>query len=101
MSALLRFLLIALGFWVMMRLLFPRRGVEPARRPRQARSQTPPRGGEGVRLQGRMVRDPVCGTHIDPEGAFSLTDGEGTHFFCGAECRDRHLAAARKREPVA
>jgi YHS domain-containing protein len=48
-----------------------------------------------------MVQDPVCGTHVDPGEAMSLTDGEGTHYFCGPECRDRHLAGTREREPVA
>jgi YHS domain-containing protein len=100
-SALLRYLLITLGLWALSRLLFARREAPPARRPRQPRRPAPPRRGENVGLRGRMVRDPVCGTHIAPEGALSLTDGEGTHYFCGASCRDRHLAAAGEREPVA
>lgn len=50
-------------------------------------------GNEPARRQGRkqpvkLVRDPVCGTYVAPNGARSLTDRSGaTHYFCSDECR--------------
>jgi YHS domain-containing protein len=37
----------------------------------------------------RLVRDPVCGTHVMPRRELSLTSGGTTHYFCSPECRDR------------
>lgn len=101
MTALLRYLLIGLGLWALKRLLFPSRSAPAPRRPRPAPGPAPRRRGESVRLEGRMVEDRVCGTHVPLEGALSLTDEGGTHYFCGTDCRDRHLAALRVKEPVA
>ena len=42
------------------------------------RSQPPPM---------RLVRDPVCGTHVPARTALSVTSGGTTHFFCSEECR--------------
>jgi YHS domain-containing protein len=56
---------------------------------------------EGVRGQSRtqasqqrvqMVRDPVCGTFVLPEGAISLVDGRTRLFFCSDACRDTYRA---------
>jgi YHS domain-containing protein len=47
-----------------------------------------------------MVRDRICGTHVPVDQALTLTDAGGTHYFCGSECRERYLAAARERKPV-
>jgi uncharacterized protein len=47
--------------------------------PRRGRAQPP-----GVRL----VRDPVCGTHVAPDARLSLTVRGTTHYFCSAACRD-------------
>jgi YHS domain-containing protein len=35
----------------------------------------------------RLVRDPVCGTHVAPGAALSLTSGGSTHYFCSEQCR--------------
>jgi YHS domain-containing protein len=37
----------------------------------------------------KLVRDPVCGTHVAPRQALSLTSGETTHYFCSEACRSR------------
>jgi YHS domain-containing protein len=37
----------------------------------------------------KLVRDPVCGTHVAPRQALSLTSGGTTHYFCSEECRSR------------
>jgi YHS domain-containing protein len=53
-------------------------------------------GGQGGRTQARrngsqavkLVRDPVCGTHVAPRTALSMTADGTTHYFCSEKCRD-------------
>jgi YHS domain-containing protein len=40
----------------------------------------------------KLVRDPVCGTHVAPRPSLSLTSGGTTHYFCSEECRRRFKA---------
>ena len=47
-----------------------------------------------VRPGMKLVRDPVCGTHIVP-GAHSLTSGGTTYYFCSEACRDKYRRGAR------
>lgn len=37
----------------------------------------------------KLVRDPVCGTHVTP-GAISATSHGVTHYFCSEECRRKY-----------
>lgn len=41
----------------------------------------------GTRAAGALVRDPVCGTYIEPSRAFSTREGRTTHYFCSRECQ--------------
>ena len=34
-----------------------------------------------------LVRDPVCGTYIDPSRALSAKTGTTVHYFCSENCR--------------
>lgn len=34
----------------------------------------------------KLVRDPVCGTHIPPRTDLSLTAAGATHYFCSERC---------------
>lgn len=44
----------------------------------------------------RLVRDPVCGTHVAEEVAIPLReDGQLVHF-CSPACRDTYARVARK-----
>jgi YHS domain-containing protein len=50
-----------------------------------------PRSARGGRTQApsvRLVRDPVCGTHVPTTSALSLTLHGTTHYFCSQKCRD-------------
>jgi YHS domain-containing protein len=38
-------------------------------------------------LRGAMVKDPVCGTWVDPGIALALPSGGETIHFCSEECR--------------
>jgi len=48
-----------------------------------------PQPGRAVKL----ARDPVCGTHVTPRGALSISSGGTTYYFCSEECRSKFQAA--------
>ena len=51
----------------------------------------PNRSGRGGGPKGptvRLVRDPVCGTHVAPNSAVTLTRGGTTYYFCSDRCRE-------------
>ena len=48
------------------------------------------RGGAPVKL----VRDPVCGTWIDPTASLAIDARGDTHYFCSATCRDSFQRSA-------
>lgn len=47
-------------------------------------------------LTQKLVRDPVCGTHVAQGLALPLKLGADTLFFCSADCRDRYLSKTQK-----
>ena len=36
----------------------------------------------------KLVRDPVCGTWVDPGASLAIDTRGTTHYFCSAACRD-------------
>lgn len=36
---------------------------------------------------GSLVRDPVCGTYVEPARALSTQAGRTTYYFCSRECQ--------------
>lgn len=42
-----------------------------------------------------MVKDPTCGSYIEPSSGVSVKDGETVHHFCSYECRDAFLEKLR------
>lgn len=42
----------------------------------------------------KLVRDPVCGTHVPPSSAVTLAVNGTTHYFCSDTCRDRFRKSA-------
>lgn len=44
----------------------------------------------------RLVRDPVCGTHVAERLALPVSDGRTVAHFCSARCRDEYLEKTRK-----
>jgi hypothetical protein len=44
----------------------------------------------------RLVRDPVCGTHVAEEVSIPLREGSELVHFCSAECRDVYAGGMRK-----
>lgn len=53
------------------------------------------RGHRGSRgpVPVKLVRDPACGTWVDPKAALALSHGGATHYFCSTDCRDRFRSA--------
>ena len=41
-----------------------------------------------ARAPVKLVRDPVCGTWIDPGASLAIDTRGTTHYFCSATCRD-------------
>jgi YHS domain-containing protein len=53
-------------------------------------------GGQDIGVPRRLVRDPVCGTHVAEEASISLREGRELVLFCSAACRDAYSGRARK-----
>jgi YHS domain-containing protein len=80
-----RFLIVAILLIVALRAIrLLLGGVIEAARPAPRRPVSPP---------VKLVRDPVCGTHIPP-GELFVTTGGATHFFCSEECRTKFRKSA-------
>jgi YHS domain-containing protein len=62
----------------------------------------PPRGADkfggpqDIGVPRRLVRDPVCGTHVAEEASISFCEGRELVHFCSAACRDAYIGRARK-----
>ena len=73
--AALLFILVARALWRLVNgVMEAARGTQPKRRSG---------GAQAVKL----VRDPVCGTHVPPRAALSLTSAGSTPYFCSEKCR--------------
>jgi YHS domain-containing protein len=44
----------------------------------------------------RLVRDPMCGTHVAENLAIRVRTGSEVMHFCSAECRDKYLGSGQK-----
>jgi YHS domain-containing protein len=76
-----RFILLALLFIIIARIFWRviDAVIEGARNPEDRR------GAPAVKL----VRDPVCGTFVQPRTALSATAAGQTHYFCSEDCREK------------
>jgi len=53
-------------------------------------------GPQDTGVPRRLVRDPVCGTHVAEEVSISLREGSELVHFCSAACRDAYAGRAKK-----
>jgi YHS domain-containing protein len=44
----------------------------------------------------RLVKDPVCGMHVDETLSIPLRDGGGLLHFCSIACRDAYVGSTKK-----
>lgn len=75
-------LLIARGFWRLIDGVIEAGGGLP----RNRRRVPPP--------TARLVRDPVCGTHVATASALTARAAGATHYFCSERCRSAFLGQA-------
>ena len=74
-----RFILISILIIVVARMFWRvMDGILEGARGERPRRQVKP----GVKL----VRDPVCGTYVEPKPTLSARTGGGTHYFCSEKC---------------
>ena len=52
------------------------------------------RGRRRGRAPVKLVRDPVCGTWIDPTASLAIDTRGTTHYFCSDQCRDSFRRSA-------
>jgi len=87
------FLIALLGVRLLSRWLGRHFGPRP---PAGSRPERPPATPE---LRGAMVKDPVCGTWVDPRIALALPAGGETAHFCSEECRRAYAAQRPTNSP--
>jgi YHS domain-containing protein len=51
---------------------------------------------QDIDVPRRLVRDPMCGTHVAEEVSISLREGGELVHFCSAACRDAYAGRAKK-----
>ncbi len=47
-------------------------------------------------LTRRLVRDPICGMHVDETLSTPMRDGEELLHFCSIACRDAYVVSSKK-----
>jgi YHS domain-containing protein len=47
-------------------------------------------------LARRLVRDPVCGMHLDETLSIPMREGEQLLHFCSIACRDAYVVSSKK-----
>jgi YHS domain-containing protein len=55
-----------------------------------------PSGAETGVAARRLVRDPVCGTHVAEVLAIPLRDGGEVVHFCSTACRDKYVQSIQR-----
>lgn len=77
-----KFLIIALALIVLYKLIT---------NDRSRKSEDDSKAREKKIAKGELVKDPSCGTYVDPENSISVRDGDKRHCFCSYDCRDKFL----------
>ena len=77
------------------------RGAMPAQTEQDAAGSTTGPGAAADDAQGglaarRLVRDPVCGTHVAEVLAIPLREGGELVHFCSVACRDKYVRSAQR-----
>ena len=55
-----------------------------------------PGESQTANLTRRLVRDPVCGMHVDETLSIPMRDGEQLMHFCSIACRDAYVVSSKK-----
>ena len=89
MIALLRFIFVVCLFFLIRRLF---EWVSGASGSPRRRAQSTPRDPSlsNMKNLGKMVKDPVCGTYVDPSLAVSVVRCGESIYFCSPDCKSRY-----------
>jgi YHS domain-containing protein len=85
-------LVISWGAWLLRRVfgsLLQNAGIPQQRANAAGEPQTP-------NLSRRLVRDPVCGMHVDETLSIPMREGDELLHFCSIACRDAYVVSSTK-----
>ncbi|HVH70810.1 MAG TPA: hypothetical protein VNB49_06850 [Candidatus Dormibacteraeota bacterium] len=86
-------LVVSWGLWLLRRVFGSL--LENAASPRQqgtnAGSET-----QSSKVARRLVRDPVCGMHVDETLSIPMREGDQLLHFCSIACRDAYMVSSKK-----
>lgn len=51
---------------------------------------------QSANLTRRLVRDPVCGMHLDETLSIPMREGDQLLHFCSIACRDAYVVSSKK-----
>jgi YHS domain-containing protein len=51
---------------------------------------------QAPKLARRLVRDPVCGMHVDETLSIPMREGDELLHFCSIACRDAYVVSSKK-----
>ena len=88
----MRFLLriIPLFLIIMVALSFLRKIMNP----QPPRRQATPGGSPQATRGGKLVKDPVCGTYIPPDGSPTASVEGEVYYFCSEDCHAKFIRQA-------
>jgi YHS domain-containing protein len=61
---------------------------------KSSRQQEPERKATKVAQGGKLVKDPVCGTYVTPDGSLTTSSDGESYFFCSEDCQNKFLSQA-------
>jgi YHS domain-containing protein len=86
-------LVVSWSMWLLRRILASMVRNTVAAPQNSAEDSTVPRTAAMAR---RLVRDPVCGMHVDDTLSIPLREGSEVQHFCSIACRDAYAADTKK-----
>lgn len=84
-------LVVSWGVWLLRRVfgsLLQNAASAPEQRPNDASAQPI--------TARRLVRDPVCGMHVDETLSIPMREGDELLHFCSIACRDAYVVSSKK-----
>ncbi len=85
-------LVISWGAWLLRRVFGSL--LQNAAKPQQGANASGEQ--ETPKLTRRLVRDPVCGMHLDETLSIPMREGEELLHFCSIACRDAYMVSSKK-----
>lgn len=86
-------LVVSWGVWLLRR-VFGSLLQKAASTPQQHTNA--PGSGEPSGTARRLVRDPVCGMHVDETLSIPMREGDELLHFCSIACRDAYVVSSKK-----